>query len=148
MAEPVSRAGGPPGGEPRRFRLGPRAAAGLALMALGGLAVVGAGDGRLGLLPVGVLYGDVQHALPMATTFLMLLTPVLYPVPKSGMASMVASLNPLTPLVTATRDWLITGSSAYASGFVAVSLVTLTLLLLGWISYRLALPHLIVRLGN
>ena len=129
------------------FALAPASTAPLFLIGMVSVALAGFMVGVM-LLPVGVLYGDVQHALPMATTFLMLLTPVLYPVPKSGMASTVASLNPLTPLVTATRDWLITGSSTHASGLVAVSLVTLTLLLLGWISYRLALPHLIVRLGN
>jgi lipopolysaccharide transport system permease protein len=129
------------------FGLPPASTAPLFLIGMVSVALAGFMVGVM-LLPVGVLYGDVQHALPMATTFLMLLTPVLYPVPTSGMALMVASLNPLTPLVTATRDWLIAGSSAHASGFVLVSLVTLTLLLLGWIAYRLALPHLIVRLGN
>jgi lipopolysaccharide transport system permease protein len=119
----------------------------LFLVGMVSVAVAGFTIGVL-LLPLGVLYGDVQHALPLASTFLMLLTPVLYPVPTSGSAAMVASLNPLTPLVSATRDWLITGPSTYAMGFVTVSLVALTLLFLAWIGYRLALPHLIARLGN
>ena len=100
------------------------------------------------LTPIGLLYGDVQHSLPIASTFLMLLTPVLYPVPASGLAAIVAALNPLTPLVTTTRDWLTTGSAAHVGGFVVVSAVTVTFLLVGWIAYRLALPHLIARLGN
>ena len=73
------------------------------------------------LTPIGLLYGDVQHSLPIASTFLMLLTPVLYPVPASGLAAIVAALNPLTPLVTTTRDWLTTGSAAHLGGFVVVS---------------------------
>jgi lipopolysaccharide transport system permease protein len=104
----------------------------------------------IGLLvtPLGLLYGDVQQSLPITSTFLMLLTPVLYPVPASGLPARIAALNPLTPLVTTTRDWLTTGSADHVTGFVAVSAVTVTLLVLGWIAYRLALPHLIARLGN
>jgi lipopolysaccharide transport system permease protein len=98
--------------------------------------------------PIGLLYGDVSQGLPIASTFLMLLTPVLYPVPRSGLAGTVAAINPLTPLVAATRDWLTTGSTAHLAGFVVVSAVTITFLVLGWIAYRLALPHLIARLGN
>ena len=100
------------------------------------------------LIPIGLLYGDVQHALPIASTFLMILTPVLYPVPTSGVAATVASVNPLTPLVTTTRDWLLIGAAPHAGGLLIVSLATVALLLLGWISYRLALPHVIARLGN
>ena len=100
------------------------------------------------LTPIGVLYGDVQHGLPIASTFLMLLTPVLYPVPTSGLAATVAALNPLTPLVTTTRDWLTIGAAPDVGRFVAVSGVMGAFLLVGWIGYRLALPHLIARLGN
>ena len=100
------------------------------------------------LTPLGVLYGDVQHSLPIASTFLMLITPVLYPVPSSGLGAMVASLNPLTPLITTTRDWLTTGAAAQQIAFLVVSGVTVTLLILAWVLYRLALPHLVARLGN
>ena len=100
------------------------------------------------LTPVGMLYGDVQQAVPIFSTFLMLLTPVLYPVPQTGFAAMVAALNPLTPLVVTTRNWLAIGTLPPADGFVAVTLVATVLLLTGWIAYRVALPHIIARLGN
>ena len=100
------------------------------------------------LTPIGVLYGDVQQGIPIASAFLMLLTPVLYPVPASGPAARVAALNPLTAVITTTRDWLTGGTAADVGGFVVMTAVTVTLLLLGWVMYRLALPHLIVRLGN
>ena len=54
----------------------------------------------------------------------------------------------MTPLVTTTRDWLTTGSAAHLDGFVVVTTITVTFLLLGWVVYRVALPHLISRLGN
>lgn len=100
------------------------------------------------LTPFGLLYGDVQQALPILTTFLLLLTPVLYPVPESGLAATVAALNPLTPLVVTTRDWLTIGHVAPSSGFLLVTGLAFLFLILGWIAYRVALPHLIARLGN
>jgi lipopolysaccharide transport system permease protein len=120
------------------FALEPAATA--PLFFVGMLSVVGTGF-MIGLLltPVG---------LPIASTFLMLLTPVLYPVPASGFGAIVSALNPLTPLVTTTRDWLTTGHVAHLGGFILVSAVTVTFLVFGWVAYRLALPHLIARLGN
>lgn len=102
----------------------------------------------LALTPIGMLYGDIQQMLPIVTTFLMLLTPVLYPVPQSGIAAFVAALNPLTPLVVATRDWMTLGPSSYSGAFFVVSGASILFILVGWIVYRLALPHLIARLGN
>lgn len=111
------------------------------------LALTGFALGVL-LTPIGLLYGDVQQALPIFATFLLLLTPVLYPVPQTGVAAMVAKLNPLTPLVVATRDWLTIGGTMLAEGFFLVSALAAAFLIVGWITYRVALPHLIARLGN
>jgi lipopolysaccharide transport system permease protein len=123
-------------------RTAPLFVLGMVIMALTGFTI-----GVL-VMPVGLLYGDVQQSLPLASTFLMLLTPVLYPVPASGFAATVTGLNPLTPLVTTTRDWLTVGSSAHVSAFALVGTVTVVLLLVGWVAYRVALPHLVARLGN
>jgi homopolymeric O-antigen transport system permease protein len=129
------------------FALEPAATA--PLFFVGMLSVVATGF-MIGLIvtPVGILYSDVSHGLPIATTFLMLLTPVLYPVPVSGFGAVISALNPLTPLVTTTRDWLTTGDAVHLAGFILVSAVTVTFLVCGWVAYRLALPHLIARLGN
>jgi homopolymeric O-antigen transport system permease protein len=129
------------------FALKPAATSPLFVVGMISIALTGFMIG-LALTPLGVLYGDVQHSLPIASTFLMLITPVLYPVPSSGVGATVASLNPLTPLITTTRDWLTTGAAVQHFAFLVVSGVTVTLLLLAWVLYRLALPHLVARLGN
>ena len=100
------------------------------------------------LTPLGLLYSDVQQAVPIATTFLMLLTPVLYPVPESGLAHTIAKLNPLTPLVVVTRDWLTIGNTTHTTGFIVVTVFATALLLVGWVIFRVAMPHLIARIGN
>ena len=87
--------------------------------------------------------------MPIVTRLLMLLTPVLYPPPQSGVAAKIPSLNPLTPLVTTTRDWLTLGTTHISQAsspsrlFMAVILVVA-----GWVAYQVALPHLVARFGN
>jgi homopolymeric O-antigen transport system permease protein len=100
------------------------------------------------LTPLGILYSDVQQMLPILTTFLMLLTPVVYATPQAGFAASVAALNPLTPLVTATRDWLTLGATADGLAFSVVTLIALAALLFGWVTMRVAMPHLIARIGS
>ena len=92
------------------FRMVPPATALLFPVGILSLILAGFVIGLL-LTPLGILYNDVQQTLPIATTFLLLLTPVLYPAPRSGLGASIASLNPLTPLVTTTRDWLTIGAA-------------------------------------
>jgi lipopolysaccharide transport system permease protein len=119
------------------------------LFPLGILALVLTGF-ALGLLltPLGLLYSDVQRVLAICIPFLMLLTPVLYPTPQSSLAGIVVALNPLTPLVTNTRDWLTLGTTPDLAGFIVVTALMTALLVVGWVAYRVALPHLVARLGN
>jgi lipopolysaccharide transport system permease protein len=100
------------------------------------------------LTPLGLLYSDVQQIIPIAAMCLMFLTPVLYPPPESGIAAVLAKWNPLTPLVTTTRDWLTLGTTSHLFSFLVVSIAAFFLLFLGWLLYRLALPHIISRIGN
>jgi len=100
------------------------------------------------LTPLGLLYNDISQTIPIAAMFLMFLTPVLYPPPTSGLAGAITKWNPLTPLVMATRDWLTVGKATDLFNFSIVSISTCILLFLGWVIYRLALPHVISRIGN
>jgi lipopolysaccharide transport system permease protein len=100
------------------------------------------------LAPVSLLYRDVQQGLPVFTTFLMFLTPVIYPTPKSGVAATLSSLNPLAPLVNTTRDWLTTGVAPDTNAFFVTLLASITLLFVFWTAYRVALPHVVARMGN
>jgi lipopolysaccharide transport system permease protein len=102
----------------------------------------------IALTPLGLLYNDVQQTIPIATMFLMLLTPVVYPPPQTGLAATVARWNPLSPLILVTRDWITTGDATQIAAFAFVTAVAVVLLFGGWIIYRLALPHVIARLGG
>ena len=129
------------------FGIAPAATAPMALIGLLALLLFGFMIGVM-LTPIGLLYNDVTNILPMFTTFLMFLTPVVYPVPTTGTAADFAAWNPLTPLVSYTRDWLLVGHTDYGWQTMVILAATLALLLLGWLVFRVAMPHLIARLGN
>ncbi|MEK7703748.1 MAG: ABC transporter permease [Myxococcota bacterium] len=116
---------------------------------LGMLALVGLGTG-LGLLvaPVGLLYHDVGRAVTVLSQIWLYLTPVVYPAPTQWPATLVVSLNPVSPLLVTTRDWLLVGSASDAHGFLAMVLLTAMLLVVGLTLYRVALPVVIERLGS
>jgi lipopolysaccharide transport system permease protein len=118
------------------------------LAPLGVLALLLLGT-TIGLLltPLGMLYQDVGRALGFGTQALFFLTPIIYPVPKASWAGVLVNLNPVTPLLAATRDWLVLGQTSHVAAFVWVSCVSLLLLLLGWVMYRIAMPHLISRMS-
>lgn len=100
------------------------------------------------LTPLGVLYQDVTHSLPIFTSLWLLLTPVAYPPAKSGALAWLATWNPASPLINTTRDWLISGQTAHLSQFIIITSIAAFLLFCGWIVFRLAMPHLIARMGG
>jgi lipopolysaccharide transport system permease protein len=108
------------------------------------LIALGAGLG-LGLAPFSALYQDVPKSLPLALSFWFFLTPVVYPVPPSGLFALVVGLNPVTPLLVATRDLVIGQPLTAPLAFLIASLLALVLLLLGWLLYRLATPIVLER---
>ena len=99
----------------------------------------------LWLAPVGLLYDDVNRAVDLLLGFGFLITPVVYPAPKIWPASLITDFNPLVPLLLTGRRWLQGFELPPAPGFVAVTLVSVVILIAGWIFYRVAKPHIVSR---
>jgi lipopolysaccharide transport system permease protein len=110
------------------------------------LVLVGTAIGLL-ITPVGMLYTDVGRALPLLMQFLMYLSPVVFPIPKAGWAATLFRINPLTPIILTTRDWLTGFTPEFLGYFLAVNVAALALLLVVWMAYRLAMPILIERMS-
>jgi lipopolysaccharide transport system permease protein len=53
----------------------------------------------------------------------------------------------VSPLLVNTREMLTKDTFAHMSGFYVVMGLTFLLLMMGWVLYRVALPHLIERMG-
>ena len=102
----------------------------------------------LALTPVGLLYADVGKAVPLLMQFLMYLTPVVFAMPKEGLPATLFQLNPLTPLILTARDWLTGFTPEHLGYFVVVNVVSIVLLFMFWVVFRLAMPILIERIGS
>lgn len=99
------------------------------------------------LVPLGVLYNDVSQGLSIITTFWLFITPVAYTPGEGGLLASLARYNPVTPLVSIARDWMITGSFAHFNGFLLVSLLSLAAVFLGWVVYRISLPIILDKMS-
>lgn len=115
-------------------------------IALLSLILVGTTIGIL-ITPVGILYTDIGKSLPILLQFLMYLTPVVFPMPKEGLAATIFELNPITPLILTARDWLTAYPADYLIGFFWVNAAAIILLAIVWVIYRLAMPILIERMS-
>ena len=110
------------------------------------LVLVGTAIGLL-LTPVGMLYSDIGKGLPLLMQFMMYLTPVVFPMPKAGIAATIYNINPLTPLILTARNWLTGLPSEALLGFLLVNFLALILLAAVWVVFRLAMPILIERMS-
>jgi lipopolysaccharide transport system permease protein len=119
----------------------------LAPVALIHLIALGTFFGLL-LAPLGVLYNDISKGLTLLVGLWLFLTPVVYPVPQQGALAAIVQLNPVTPLLVATRELATTGVLSNPYGFWLTSLVAIVGLLLAWLVYRLAMPFVVERISS
>lgn len=94
------------------------------------------------------LLRDITHIITLLTTFLLLITPVVYPQPRAGFFRTFAMYNPLAVLVSAPRDLVVTGAIAQPLAFVLMSIVSLLVFCAGWRIFHLAESLIAERVGT
>jgi len=102
------------------------------------------------MVPIGSLYSDIGRIVAMAMPFLMYTTPVIFPLAKGdGLAATLMSWNPLSPAIEVTRCWLTQGTADpnLVYHFILLIPVSLILGICGLVILRIAMPHLVVRMG-
>lgn len=99
------------------------------------------------LTPLGLLYTDISHGLTIITTLWFFLTPVVYPSPAEFPFSLIATVNPVSPILIGVRDLATLGTLHNPIMFFVVTFLMILLFALSLIIYRLALPILIERLS-
>jgi lipopolysaccharide transport system permease protein len=99
------------------------------------------------LTPIGLLYTDIGKGIPLGMQFVMFVTPVVFPIPKSGWVAQVFYLNPMTPIMMTARSWLTATPDGFLHSFLYVNAVLVVLLFLFWIVYRVTMPVLIERMS-
>jgi lipopolysaccharide transport system permease protein len=100
------------------------------------------------ITPIGMLYGDIGRGMGLLMQFLMYVTPVVFPIPPSGVAAALFSINPMTPVIQTGRAWMTGQTPDMINYFIVVNGVAGIMLLFVWMVYRLAMPILIERMSS
>ena len=99
------------------------------------------------LTPIGLLFTDITTSLPIVTQIFFFVTPVVYPPPDSLPFSLIASLNPVSPLLITTRELITKGTVTNIFPFLVVSALILIFMLIAWVLYRISMPIIIERMS-
>ncbi len=99
------------------------------------------------LIPFKMLYGDIGRIITVGTQLLMYATPIVYPMPDSGIIKTFNQYNPLYYLISIPRNWF-TGLEVASTVPIWIALFgSLIILVIGWILYRITMPIIIERVG-
>ncbi len=118
----------------------------LAPVAILAIVLLGAALGLM-IMPFGSLYQDVGRFIGVALPFWMIITPIVYRPFEDFPGSLLNWLNPASPLILLSRDWLLIGGSNHQMTGLVFGAISLPLLLLGLIVYRISIPVLIERMN-
>jgi lipopolysaccharide transport system permease protein len=80
---------------------------------------------------------DIGNVLSILITFLLFLTPILYPLPKGGRFTYINRLNPLYYLINLPRDLILFGTSTHWTGFIWSSITALLVFLICLVAFHL-----------
>lgn len=115
-----------------------------------GLLAVSLAGFSLGLIltPLGLLYQDFNRGLAILLPFFMYLTPVVYPAPQSGTLGAIMRWNPMSILITQTRNWFTSQPVYDTSLFWMFTFAFIVLFLISLVAYRISMPLIIERMGS
>ena len=99
------------------------------------------------LTPLGMLYTDISSSIFIITQLWFFVTPVVYPPPTQFPFSLLATANPVAPVLVAARDLLTKGHFTNISPFMIITSITFIGLFIAWLIYRLAVPIIIERIS-
>jgi lipopolysaccharide transport system permease protein len=109
------------------------------------MVMLGASVGLI-LAPFNMLYMDIAKALPVVTTFWFFFTPVIFTSPSKGLAGFIMTrLNPVTPLLTTTRELAFGHGLSMSSMLQRTSIITVCVFFVALLFHRIAMPIVIDR---
>jgi lipopolysaccharide transport system permease protein len=92
------------------------------------------------------IFRDTVHVVSLLTTFLLLVTPVLYPSPKTELFVALNTWNPISHLIIGCRDILLAGTMSDKIGFMWSSVFSILVFLLSWRVFHIAETRIAERL--
>jgi lipopolysaccharide transport system permease protein len=101
------------------------------------------------ILPIALLYKDVQFALPTFLQVAMYATPVVYATTDFSGPLKILAYNPVSPVLTMARDSLLGVNANLPYGPLGlIAIIALVVLLAGMVLQRIAMEILIERMGT
>lgn len=98
--------------------------------------------------PIGLLYTDIRIGINSIVSLLFFVTPIIYQIPMHSGIWRLLRFNPITSLLNTSRNWLMGSGLIPETGFFVITIFSMILLVVSWLVYRLAKPHLIARFSN
>ncbi len=109
------------------------------------IVMLGASIGLI-VAPLNLLYMDVAKAVPVITTFWFFTTPIIFTAPSKGLAGLIMNkINPITPLLTSTRELAFGYGLSMPRMLEVTSAVTVCVFILALLFHRIAMPIVIDR---
>ncbi len=99
------------------------------------------------LTPLGLLYTDINRGITLALQLGTYATPVVYPLAKEGFLSLINKINPVTYVLSTTRDILTGGPYDMLMPAIYISIGSVFVFLISWVIFRVVIPIIIERLG-
>jgi lipopolysaccharide transport system permease protein len=100
------------------------------------------------LSPFSLLYKDISYGLSIFINFFLFITPVIFPKPTTGTFATIVNWNPITHIVEAIRKLVLGPEGFDFTPFFVTSGVTLCLVFIAWLTFRLAMPFAIERVTS
>ncbi|MCH6256971.1 ABC transporter permease [Puniceicoccaceae bacterium K14] len=117
-------------------------------IAITGILIVGLSIGVL-LTPFGVLFQDFSQGIPLALSAWLIATPIAYPASQaSGLLSQINQYNPLSSLIDWPRSLILSIDSSSQFFCITITAISIALATIAWGLFRIALPHVISRIGS
>ncbi len=91
------------------------------------------------------IFRDTIQIVSIATTFLMFITPVLYPPPTIEPVATLNKINPIGILVIGARDIVISGSLTQPNEFIFASIFSIFFFLFSWRAFHMMEPRIAER---
>lgn len=95
---------------------------------------------------VAAIFRDVVNATGLILSGLLVLSPILYPLPRGSLLADANAFNPFTYLINVPRDLVLYGRSHDLAAYLLAALFSLFVFVTGWRLFHIAQPHIAERI--
>lgn len=99
-------------------------------------------------VPISALFTDVGRGIQLALRFGFFVTPVIYALPSAGLVRAAMLANPIAAPLVSGRNWLLGTGEIFPSATVCIFLLSVAMIAVGTMIFKVAIPHLIERLNS